>query len=65
MNAPLTRADLLTMAQAQGFADIGISGVELPEDEARLLAWLQAGRHGQMHYMARHGTRRTSWPAMV
>jgi epoxyqueuosine reductase len=59
MNAPLTRADLLAMASAEGFADIGISGIELPEDEAHLQAWLDAGMHGEMDYMARHGTRRS------
>jgi len=59
MNAPLTRNDLLAMAEAEGFADIGISGIDLPEDESRLLAWLDAGLHGEMDYMARHGTRRS------
>ena len=42
-----------------GFQQLGISGVELPEDERRLLAWLEAGRHGDMDYMERHGTRRS------
>jgi len=59
MNAPLTREDLLTMARAEGFADIGVSGIELAEDEAHLLSWLDAERHGEMDYMARHGTRRS------
>jgi epoxyqueuosine reductase len=59
MNALLTRADLLAMAQAEGFADIGIAGIELAEDEQHLDAWLAAGMHGEMGYMARHGTRRS------
>jgi epoxyqueuosine reductase len=42
-----------------GFQQVGIAGVELPEDERRLLAWLASGRHGEMDYMARHGTRRS------
>jgi epoxyqueuosine reductase len=42
-----------------GFQQLGISGVELPEDERRLLAWLAAGRHGEMGYMQEHGTRRS------
>ena len=41
-----------------GFQKIGIAGIALPDDERRLLDWLTAGRHGEMHYMARHGTRR-------
>jgi epoxyqueuosine reductase len=42
-----------------GFADVGIADTDLSADEARLLAWLGAGRHGAMDYMARHGTRRS------
>jgi epoxyqueuosine reductase len=42
-----------------GFAAVGIADTDLAADEARLLAWLDAGRHGAMEYMARHGTRRT------
>lgn len=42
-----------------GFQQLGIAGVELPEDERRLLRWLEAGRHGEMDYMKRHGTRRS------
>ncbi|MGC8508577.1 MAG: tRNA epoxyqueuosine(34) reductase QueG [Thiomonas sp.] len=44
--------------RALGFSQIGISGVELPEAEAPLLAWLAAGHHGEMGYMARHGLKR-------
>ena len=42
-----------------GFEKIGITGVDLHDDEARLLAWLREGRHGTMDYMQRHGTRRS------
>ena len=41
-----------------GFDEIGIAGTDLGADEARLVAWLAAGRHGTMDYMARHGARR-------
>ena len=41
-----------------GFQKVGIAGIHLPEDERRLLDWLAADRHGEMQYMARHGTRR-------
>ena len=41
-----------------GFAEIGIADTELSAEQARLDAWLSAGRHGEMDYMARHGTRR-------
>lgn len=42
-----------------GFQQIGITGAELGEDEAHLLNWLGDGRHGEMDYMARHGTKRS------
>jgi epoxyqueuosine reductase len=42
-----------------GFQAIGIADTALGDDEVRLLAWLDAGRHGEMDYMARHGTRRS------
>jgi epoxyqueuosine reductase len=41
-----------------GFAEIGVTDTGLAADEARLAAWLAAGRHGEMDYMARHGARR-------
>ena len=53
------RAQLAARAQQLGFGCIGISGIDLAEDEQRLLAWLQAGRHGEMGYRQRHGTRRS------
>ena len=42
-----------------GFQEIGVTGTELAEDEAHLLNWLDADHHGEMDYMARHGTRRS------
>ncbi|MGH8490585.1 MAG: tRNA epoxyqueuosine(34) reductase QueG, partial [Gammaproteobacteria bacterium] len=42
-----------------GFQQIGISGVDLGDDERRLRDWLAAGYHGEMRYMARHGTKRS------
>jgi epoxyqueuosine reductase len=42
-----------------GFQQVGIAGIELDEDETRLLEWLAAGHHGSMDYMQRHGTLRS------
>src|SRR5258708_29438665 len=53
------RARLAARARELGFSGIGVTGIELREDERHLAAWLEAGRHGQMHYMARHGERRS------
>ena len=52
-------ARIRTWGQELGFQQVGITGTALAEDEARLLAWLQEGLHGEMGYMARHGTRRS------
>ena len=46
------------LAHAAGFQRVGISGIELGEDEAHLLDWLQQGLYGSMEWMARHGTLR-------
>ena len=52
-------SDIRDWARELGFQAVGIADTELDEHEARLLSWLDAGRHGEMDYMARHGTRRT------
>jgi len=42
-----------------GFQQMGITGVDLGEHEGYLQKWLDAGYHGSMEYMARHGNKRT------
>ena len=42
-----------------GFQQVGITATQLDDDEAHLLNWLDAGRHGDMDYMARHGLKRS------
>ena len=42
-----------------GFAAVGIADGDLSAAEADLQAWLEQGFHGEMDYMARHGTRRS------
>ncbi|WP_049622994.1 tRNA epoxyqueuosine(34) reductase QueG [Frateuria defendens] len=51
--------DIKRWARELGFADAGISGVELGEDARHLENWLAEGHHGEMDYMARHGTKRS------
>jgi len=41
-----------------GFADVRIADVDLAHAEAGLQAWLDAGYHGEMDYMASHGMKR-------
>jgi len=45
-------------ARALGFSQIGVADVDLAHAEPGLLAWLQAGFHGGMGYMAAHGLKR-------
>ena len=52
-------ADIRHWGAELGFGRIGIAGTELGEDEAHLLRWLDSGYHGEMDYMAHHGTRRS------
>jgi epoxyqueuosine reductase len=47
------------LAREHGFQRCGISGIDLPEDEAHLHAWLEQGLYGTMDWMARHGEKRT------
>ncbi len=46
-------------AEELGFQQLGISDVDLGEHEAYLQKWLDAGYHGSMDYMARHGSKRS------
>ena len=42
-----------------GFADVRIADADLAASEPGFDAWLAAGFHGEMDYMAAHGTKRT------
>ncbi len=42
-----------------GFSAVGISDTDLSHAEARFNQWIQAGYHGEMDYMVKHGTKRT------
>ena len=49
---------LQAWAHELGFSQIGVADIDLSSAEAGLLAWLEAGFHGSMHYMASHGLKR-------
>ncbi|HEX5393680.1 MAG TPA: tRNA epoxyqueuosine(34) reductase QueG [Rhodocyclaceae bacterium] len=42
-----------------GFDAVGISGIDLGDAEQELEQWLAAGCHGDMDYMAAHGSKRS------
>jgi len=45
--------------QELGFQGVGVADTDLAAAETRLTDWLERGWHGEMDYMARHGTRRS------
>jgi len=53
------KRELHSLARRFGFAHAGVSRIGIPQDERHLLRWLEAGRHGEMDYMQRHGTLRS------
>ncbi|NQY25815.1 MAG: tRNA epoxyqueuosine(34) reductase QueG [Piscirickettsiaceae bacterium] len=63
INTVLTDNELLeqmrSWAQSFGFQQLGVSDIDLSKAELRLAAWIEAGFHGEMDYMHRHGTKRT------
>ena len=52
-------ADIKRWGRELGFAEIGIADTDLTSAEAEHQAWIKKGFHGDMDYMAKHGTKRT------
>lgn len=51
---------LAAEARALGFDALGVTAIDIPEDERHLLRWLGQGFHGEMGYMQRHARLRGS-----
>nr|WP_318289565.1 tRNA epoxyqueuosine(34) reductase QueG [Paraburkholderia sp. BL8N3] len=47
-----------TWGRELGFGAVGISDADLTDVEKGLASWLEAGYHGEMDYMAKHGMKR-------
>lgn len=62
-NTALTMNNLLeemqVWAESLGFQQLGVSDIDLSKTETKFTSWLNAGFHGEMGYMAQHGTKRT------
>jgi len=52
------KGDIRAWGAALGFDAIGFSNIDLTAAEPGLIAWLEAGFHGSMDYMQRHGIKR-------
>lgn len=59
------KRQLSLRARELGFGRLGVAPVDIPEDERHLLRWLDAGFHGEMHYMRRHGRKRSRPPELA
>jgi epoxyqueuosine reductase len=52
-------ADIKRWGKDLGFSAVGISDTELSSAEKKHQEWIAKGFHGDMDYMAKHGTKRT------
>lgn len=53
------KTDILRWGEELGFQQLGVSDIDLGKAEGQLQEWLEDGRHGEMHYMHRHGSKRS------
>lgn len=51
--------DIKQWGRELGFSEIGITDIDLSQAEKNHQEWLDKGFHGDMDYMAKHGTKRT------
>ena len=51
-------SDIKAWGQVLGFQQVGITDINLNDDERYLSSWLASGRQGEMGYMDRHGLKR-------
>lgn len=58
IDAQALMSELRGWALELGFSQIGVADIDLASAEGGLLAWLEAGFHGSMGYMAAHGLKR-------
>lgn len=56
---PKLSHDIKKWGERLGFQQVGITDIDLNRYEKRYLDWIAKGLHGQMHYLEKHGTKRT------
>ena len=59
LNYPELAQQIKQWACELGFADAAICDIDLHQHEAQLQRWLELGYHGEMSFMAEHGTKRS------
>ena len=53
------KAEIVAHCRELGFQQAGVSDIDLASADARLNDWLEQHFHGSMHYMQRHGSKRS------
>jgi epoxyqueuosine reductase len=56
-NQPL-EARIVALGRTLGFSAVGLADIALEREAEGFQAWIEAGQHGEMEYMARHGDNR-------
>jgi len=59
INTTVLAINIKQWGKELGFQHTGIADTDLPEAEGHLKNWLEAGFHGEMEYMQRHGSKRS------
>jgi len=59
MDYPQLLQLITTWSKELGFQQIGVSDIDLSQHETHLNNWIDAGFHGEMDYMYKHGSKRS------
>jgi len=59
MKSKLLKNKIIIWSKELGFDGVGFTDIDLKEDETHLLNWLEKKFHGEMHFMEKHGTKRS------
>ena len=58
MNQAKLEARIVALGRKLGFSAVGLADIALEREAEGFQAWIEAGQHGEMEYMARHGDKR-------
>lgn len=58
-------SEMKVWAEDFGFQQLGVSDIDLTQAESALQSWIADKFHGEMHYMVKHGVKRTQPEALV
>lgn len=64
-NLEALASSIKSWGKALGFSEVGIADTDLASAERHYQAWIEKGFHGDMDYMAKHGSKRTQPAELV